>query len=33
VKALPDAIHLPIFMEESLNHQSAVNTQRTPLFG
>ena len=32
-KALSDAIHLPIFTEESLNYQSAVNTQRTPLFG
>lgn len=32
-KALSDAIHLPIFSEESLNYQSAVNTQRTPLFG
>jgi hypothetical protein len=32
-KALPDAIYSPIFTEESLNYQSAVNTQRTPLFG
>ncbi len=32
-KPFLDAIHLPIFTEESLNYQSAVNTQRTPLFG
>jgi hypothetical protein len=32
-KALSDANHLPIFTEESLNHQSTVYIQRTTLFG